>query len=220
MFANRTEAGRLLAAELARFADADPVVLALPRGGVLVAFEVARALDAPLDVVMVRKIGAPLEPELAVAAVVDGDRVEIVTNEDLVQGLSLPRTWIRDQAPAAIRDIEQRRQLYFADHQRPAVRGKTAILVDDGIATGTTTRAAIRAVRRLQPKQLVLAVPVAPPETLDALRPLVDAVVCLATPRSFGAVGQFYRDFAVIKDEDVRDLLEHAPHPDERAAAL
>jgi putative phosphoribosyl transferase len=217
MFANRAEAGARLAEELARFKDADPVVIALPRGGVLVAFEVARALGAPLDLVMVRKIGAPLEPELAVAAVVDGERVDIVTNDALVEKLFLPPSWIRDQAPAAVREIERRRRYCLADYERPVVRGKTAIVVDDGIATGVTTRAAVRAVRRLGPKRLVLAVPVAPADTLEELRAEVDEVVCLATPRSFGAVGQFYRDFAPVDDDDVRELLKRAPPSADRA---
>jgi putative phosphoribosyl transferase len=211
IFANRQDAGVRLARELARFKGADPVVLGLPRGGIPVAFEVAQALDAPLDVVVVRRIGAPSEPALTIAAIVDGDRADTVL-DDVLQGISPPRPWLRDQVARELREIDQRRHCYRADTDRPSVRGKTAILVDDGIATGTTTRAALRAVRRLQPKRLVLAVPVAPEAVLAALRPEADEIVCLETPPSFGAVGQFYRDFPAVDDEAVRDLLARAPH--------
>ena len=218
IFADRQDAGARLAKELARFKDADPVVIALPRGGVPVAFEVAQALDAPLDVVVVRKIGAPSEPGLPIAAVVDGDRADTVI-EDILQGISPPQAWLRDQVARELREIDQQRRRYGSDTNRPHVRGKTAILVDDGVATGTTTRAALRAVRRLQPKRLVLAVPVAPAAVLAALRADVDEAVCLATPSSFGAVGQFYRDFPTVDDAAVRDLLARAPHRAPPAAA-
>jgi predicted phosphoribosyltransferase len=216
IFADRQDAGARLAKELARFKDADPVVLALARGGVPVALEVAQALDAPLDVVVVRKIGAPSEPGLPIAAIVDGDRADTVL-DDILQGIPPPRTWLRDQIARELREIEEQRRRYRADADRPHVRGRTAILVDDGIATGTSTRAALRAVRRLQPKRLVLAVPVAPEATLETLRPEVDEVVCLATPPSFGAVGQFYRDFPTVGDDAVCDLMARAPHRQSRS---
>ena len=213
IFADRKDAGERLAKELERFKGRDPVVLALPRGGVPVAFEVAQALDAPLDLVLVRKIGAPLQPELAVAAVVDGEQTEIVTNEELVEELGLSQAWLREQAAREIEEIERRRRLYLADRERAAIEGKTAIVIDDGIATGATTRAALRAVRRRHPKHLVLAVPVAPAETVAALRADVDEVVCLATPFPFGAIGYFYTDFHQVGADEVRDLLARAGPP-------
>ena len=219
IFLDRKEAGVRLAKELQRFEGRDPVVLALPRGGVPVAFEVAQALDAPLDLVLVRKIGAPGQPELAVGAVVDGDHIEIVTNEELVAELGLTSAWLEKHAAHEVEEIERRRRLYFAGHDRPAIQGRTAIVVDDGIATGATTRAALRAVRRRQPKQLVLAVPVAPAETLEALRSEVDEVVCLETPWPFGAIGFFYRDFQQVGDDEVRDLLARRARSKPRTTA-
>ena len=213
IFANRKTAGEQLARALVRFKGHDPVVLALPRGGVPVAFEIARALEAPLDLVLVRKIGAPMQPELAVAAVVDGDRMELVTNEDLVRELALSEGWIRDQAARQLEEIERRRRLYLAGRERAAIEGRTAIVVDDGIATGATTRAALRAVRNRRPKHLVLAVPVAPAETLEVLRAEVDEIVCLATPFPFGAIGYFYDDFRQVEDQEVRELLAQAAQP-------
>jgi putative phosphoribosyl transferase len=196
-----------------RFKGSDPVVLALPRGGVPVAFEVSQALAAPLDLVLVRKIGAPMQPELAVAAVVDGDRMELVVNEELARELGLTDAWIRGEATRQVEEIERRRRLYLAGRERVAVEGKTAIVIDDGIATGATTRAALRAVRSREPKHLVLAVPVAPAETVEALRGEVDEVVCLATPSPFGAIGFFYDDFRQVGDDEVRDLLARAALP-------
>jgi predicted phosphoribosyltransferase len=217
IFADRKEAGVRLAKELERFKGRDPVVLALPRGGVPVAFEVAQALDAPLDLVLVRKIGAPRQPELAVGAVVDGEHTEIVTNEELVAELGLTPKWLQERAAREVEEIERRRRLYLAERERATITGKTAIVVDDGIATGATMRAALRAVRRRQPKRLVLAVPVAPAETLEALRAEVDEVVCLATPWPFRAIGFFYRDFPQVGDDEVRDLLARAVSPKPRA---
>jgi putative phosphoribosyl transferase len=213
IFEDRQEAGTRLASELLRFKGSDPVVLALPRGGVPVAFEVAQALAAPLDLVLVRKIGAPMQPELAVAAVVDGDRMELVVNEELARELGLTDAWIRGEATRQVEEIERRRRLYLAGRERVAVEGKTAIVIDDGIATGATTRAALRAVRSREPKHLVLAVPVAPAETVEALRGEVDEVVCLATPSPFGAIGFFYDDFRQVGDDEVRDLLARAALP-------
>lgn len=217
MFRDRQEAGQRLAQVLAARGFADPVVLALPRGGVPVAFEVARALDAPLDLVLVRKIGTPMQPELAAGAVVDGGAMELVRNEDVIAAARIPESWLREQAIRELAEIERRRRLYVGGRARVPIDGKTAIVVDDGIATGATTRAALRAVRRRHPKQLVLAVPVAPEETLAALRTEVDEVVCLATPHPFGAIGYFYRDFRQLEDDEVRELLARAERPRERA---
>lgn len=207
---DRTEAGTRLAAELLRFKDRDPVVLALPRGGVPVGFEVAKALGAPLDLILVRKIGAPLQPELAVAAVVDGERMELVLNEDVVEALGLSEDDVRKRAKGEVEEIERRRRLYLGGRERVPVRGRTVLVIDDGIATGATMRAALCAVRRREPSHLVLAVPVAPPETVELLRPEVDEIVCLATPSPFGAIGTFYADFRQVEDEEVRDLLDRS----------
>lgn len=207
---DRTQAGTQLAAELLRFKEQDPVVLALPRGGVPVGFEVARALGAPLDLILVRKIGAPFQRELAVAAVVDGERMELVINEDILAALGLSEDDVRELAKHEVEEIERRRQVYLGGRERVSVRGRTVLVVDDGIATGATMRAALRAVRRREPSRLVLAVPVAPPETVDLLRREVDEVVCLATPSPFGAIGQFYVDFRQVGDDEVRDLLERS----------
>ena len=207
IFEDRNQAGRLLAEELLRFKDQDPVVLALPRGGVPVAVEICERLDAPLDLILVRKIGAPVRPELAVAAVVDGEHQELVVNEDIVQMLRLSRAYIEREAARQVEEIERRRRLYLGGRERVEVAGKTAIVVDDGIATGATMRVALRALRRRNPAKLVLAVPVAPPETVDALREQVDEVVCPSTPSFFGAIGRFYRDFRQVSDEEVRELL-------------
>ncbi|MCC2662171.1 MAG: Phosphoribosyl transferase domain protein [Geminicoccaceae bacterium] len=207
LFADRSEAGRRLAERLLRFKDQRPVVLALPRGGVPVGFEVAQALDAPLDLVLVRKIGAPFQPELAVGAVVDGGCPETVVNEEMARELEIPESYLAEQSARELEEIERRRELYLAGRARAPVEGHTAIVVDDGIATGATMEAALHATRRANPKRLVLATPVAPPNTIARLRPQADEVVCLATPRLFGAIGAFYEDFQQLSDEEVIDLL-------------
>jgi putative phosphoribosyl transferase len=210
MFVDRTDAGRQLAERLVGLRERDPVVFALPRGGVPVAYEVARALRAPLDLVMVRKIGAPGQPELAVAAVVDGARPEIVENEDIMEMMGLDRAWVEKAARAQLEEIERRRARYLGERAPARVAGRTAIVVDDGIATGATFLAALHALRRQGPSRLVMAVPVAPPDTLARLRPEVDEVVCIASPAAFGAVGAFYQDFSQTTDEEVVDLLARA----------
>jgi putative phosphoribosyl transferase len=210
IFKDRTQAGTQLAAELLRFKGQDPVVLALPRGGVPVGFEVAKALEAPLDLILVRKIGAPFQPELAVAAVVDGDKMVLVINEHVLEALSFSEDDVREWAKREVQEIERRRRLYLGGRERVRVRGRTVLVVDDGIATGATMRAALRAVRRQEPSHLVLAVPVAPPETVDLLRREVDEVVCLAMPSPFGAIGHFYVEFHQVGDDEVRDLLDRS----------
>lgn len=202
-FANRSEAGRLLARALAGKDLADPVVLALPRGGVPVAAEIARRLRAPLDVVLVRKIGLPYQRELAAAAVVDGGDAEIVANDDVMALAGLTRADIVKLARQELAEIERRRQAYLQGRERIPLEGRTLILVDDGIATGASMRAALVALRRRRPRALVLAVPVAPADTIAALRPEVDDVVCLRTPEPFVAIGLYYRDFHQLSDEDV-----------------
>jgi putative phosphoribosyl transferase len=210
IFRNRKEAGTQLAAALQKFAGSDPVVLALPRGGVPVAYEVARALGAPLDLVLVRKVGAPWQRELAAAAVVNGDQMELVVNQDVVDMLGIPDRYLQEEARRELEEIERRRRTYLGGRERVPVEGRTVIVIDDGIATGATMRAALRAVRRRNPGRLVLAVPVAPPDTVESLRPEVDEIVCLSTPAFFGAIGAFYVDFGQLTDDEVRDLLARA----------
>jgi putative phosphoribosyl transferase len=210
LFVDRAEAGRWLAERLVHLAAERPVVLALPRGGVPVGFEIANALEAPLDLVLVRKIGAPFQPELAVGAVVDGSRAETVVNEEIVRELQIPQSYVAEESARQLAEIERRREFYLAGRTRAPVDGRTAIVVDDGIATGATMQAALRATRRARPKRLVLAAPVAPPETIERLRPEVDEVVCLATPRWFAAIGSFYRDFRQVSDDEVVELLQRA----------
>lgn len=204
IFSDRTEAGHQLAARLQRRALPPPrVVYALPRGGVPVAAEVARALGAPLDLLLVRKIGAPGQPELALAAVVDGDHPQTVVDEEVRALTGSDDTWIAARARELLPEIERRRRVYLGDRAAPSVRGGTAIVVDDGIATGTSMRAALRALRARQPARVLLAVPVAPADTLAALRAEVDEVECLATPEPFYAVGAHYADFHQVEDDEV-----------------
>ena len=210
-FIDRTDAGQRLAKALARYKAQRPVVLALPRGGVPVAAEVATALDAPLDLILVRKIGVPFQPELAMGAVVDGVKPVIVRNEEVIQlsGVSeADFNAIRDEQLA---EIERRRKLYLGDRPHPNVSGRTVIVVDDGIATGATTRAALHAIRMRKPSKLVLAVPVAPTDTLKELRDEADDIVCLEDYEEFGAIGLFYSDFRQVSDTEVIAIL--ARHP-------
>jgi putative phosphoribosyl transferase len=210
-FDDRAAAGRALGARLAALRLADPVVLALPRGGVPVGLEVARALNAPLDLLLVRKIGVPWQPELAVGAVMDGGEPVLVIEPHVQAEARIDRAYIERRAREELEEIERRRALYLAQRAPEPVAGRTAIVVDDGIATGTTMRAALRGLRRRGPSRLVLAVPVAPPETIDALRAEVDDVVCLAQPVPFGAIGYFYRDFHQLGDDEVIALMRQAP---------
>lgn len=208
MFEDRAEAGRLLARELQARALADPVVIALPRGGVPVALEVARALHAPLDLLLVRKIGAPWQPELAVAAVAEGEPPALVLHERNMLLSGADRDYVEHEAQVQRREIERRRAAYLGGRPRPSVEGRTAVLVDDGIATGTTVQAALRALRQRRPARRVLAVPVASREALGLLGPEVDELVCLASPAFFGAVGAYYRDFHQVEDGEVIAALQ------------
>ena len=214
-FKDRSEAGRRLAAALAEYRDQRPVILALPRGGVAVAAEVALALDAPLDLVLVRKIGVPFQPELAMGAVVDGGIPLIVRNEDVIRLAGIEEADFKAVCDRELAEIERRRQLYLGTRERVEVAGRTAIVVDDGIATGATTRAALRATRMRNPKRLVLAVPVAPSESLAAMRGEADDVVCLEDYADFGAIGFYYSDFRQVADDDVIETLHRfaAPAP-------
>ncbi len=210
IFADRAEAGRLLAEQLAAMRLQHPLVLALPRGGVPVGAEIARRLNAPLDVVFVRKLGAPDQPELAVGAVADGAEPEIVLNTELVAMLSLDEDYIAAAAKRELGVIEQRRREWAA--LRPVVEpaGRALIVVDDGVATGMTMQAALRQLKRRKPARLIAAAPVASREAVAMLRREADDVVCLSSPRRFGSVGAFYRSFLQVTDEEVAALLREA----------
>jgi putative phosphoribosyl transferase len=210
-FVDRAEAGRKLASRLKALNLPDPVVYALPRGGVPLAVEIAKALKAPVDLVLVRKIGAPGQPELALAAVVDGEEAQTVVNEDIQWMTGADAAFLEKARRRELEEIERRRAIYFAGRRRISPAGRTAIVVDDGLATGATARAALRALRRQGAAKVVLAVPVAPAETLDAMRAEADEVVCLETPRTFFGVGGFYGDFHQITDEEMLDLLRQVP---------
>lgn len=213
LFDDRREAGRLLAEHLLKFKDQRPVVLALPRGGVPVGFEVARALVAPLDVVLVRKIGAPHNEELAIGAITDGEHPTVFIDPHLVRLLDVAPRYINEAESAALAEIERRRHVWLGDRPPEAIAGCTAIVVDDGVATGATMRAALQATRARKPARVVLAVPVAAPESLDQLRHEADEVLCLHAPSDFMAVGQFYRHFPQLRDAEVTALLAEAHAP-------
>lgn len=213
LFADRQDAGRQLAARLERFRDKEPVVLALPRGGVPVGLEIARALNAPMDLVLVRKIGAPGQPELALGAVVDGAAPELVINQDVKRMLQVSDVYIEQAKQRQLKEIERRRKLWLGSRARVSVRGRTALVVDDGIATGATVRAALHAVRRAGPARLVLAAPVAPPDTVAGLRGDADEIVCLETPGLFFAISVFYAKFPQLDDGEVTALMARAAEP-------
>lgn len=211
-FLNRTEAGKELAAALVRKDYKDPVILALPRGGVPVAIEVVRALRAPIDLVMVRKIGMPGQPELAVAAVVNGDHPQLAINEAFAEHAALSHDDIDRMAQIQLTEIQRRRALYLKGRGSIPVEGRTAIVIDDGIATGATMRASLKAVRLRKPAKLVLAVPVAASDTLEELSSEVDEVLSLLKPHRLIAVGAHYVDFDQTSDDDVVRLLDEADH--------
>src|SRR5579884_3806568 len=207
LFHDRAEAGQVLARELASYANRpDVMVLALPRGGVPVGYEVARALHAPLDVFLVRKLGVPGHEELAMGAIASGN--VRVLNPDVVDGLHIPASIIDRVAASERRELDRRDREYRDGRPPPDVRGKTVILVDDGLATGATMRAALLALREEHPARLVAAVPVAPPATCRELRAYADDVVCAWTPEPFYGVGVWYQDFAPTSDDEVRRLLQ------------
>jgi len=208
-FRNRSEAGQFLAQKLKAYADRDDViVLALPRGGVPVAFEVARALHAPLDVFVVRKLGVPGHEELAMGAIASGG--VLVIEPSVVEDLAIPMEVVLDVAAREELERLRREREYRGDKPPLDVRGRTVILVDDGLATGSTMRAAIAALKKLQPAKIVVAVPVAVRSTCAELAEEVDEVVCARTPEPFYAVGQWYAEFTQTTDEEVRELLARA----------
>jgi putative phosphoribosyl transferase len=209
IFRDRMEAGRLLAAKLARYANRpDVAVLALPRGGVPVAFEVARILHAPLDIFLVRKLGLPGYEELAMGAIATGG--VRVLNEDVVRALGISEDVIESVAAQEHQELERRERIYRGSRPPLDVRGRVVILVDDGLATGSTMRAAVAALRRQAPAWIIVAVPVGARETCDELRAEADEVACLRTPEPFRAVGLWYEDFSQTTDQEVHELLERA----------
>jgi len=208
-FRDRSEAGRVLAQQLTEYAGRDDViVLALPRGGIPVGYEVAKALGAPLEVFVARKLGVPGHQELAMGAIASGGSA--VLDQGLVRRLGVTQAQLDRAVADETRELERREQAYRGDREAPDLRGKTVILVDDGLATGATMRAAALAVRDQQPARIVVAVPVAAEETCDQFRDVVDDVICAVTPKPFYAVGMWYEDFDQTTDDEVRELLERA----------
>lgn len=210
-FADRMDAGRKLAKALIQYKDQKPIILALPRGGVPVAAEVASMLNAPLDLILVRKIGVPYQPELAMGAVVDGGVPLVVRNEDIIAMAGVSESEFNAVCDRELAEIERRRQSYLGNRARAEVGGRVAIVVDDGIATGATTRAALRAMRQRNSKKLVLAVPVAPIDTIAIMRNETDDVVCLEEYADFGAIGFYYVNFRQISDREVIETLARFP---------
>jgi putative phosphoribosyl transferase len=211
-FENRREAGRALARALVEFAADDALVLGVPRGGVVVAAEVAGALRAPLDVLIARKIGAPMQPELAIGAVVSGEGGRLLDPAS-IRYLGVTEAYIEEETGRQLAEIRRRMACYRGDRPEPAVRGRTVIVVDDGVATGYTVKAALSGLRSQQPARLVLATPVAPPATCAELHAFADRVVCLETPDPFVAVGAWYADFTQTSDEEVAELLARFASP-------
>jgi putative phosphoribosyl transferase len=208
-FQNRTQAGELLATKLTAYAKRpDVLVLGLPRGGVPVAFEVAKALNVPLDIILVRKLGVPTQPELAMGAIATGG--VLVLNDDVVNWLGISQAEIDAVAQREMQELERRDRLYRGNRPLPHVENRTVILVDDGIATGSTLRAAIAALRQQQPQQIIVAVPVAPASVCQRLQTEVDKVVCAIEAEEFSSISLWYEEFSQTTDEEVRALLAEA----------
>ena len=209
MFRDRKKAGERLAAQLMHLKERQPVVLALPRGGVAIGAEVAHGLDAPLDIVLVRKIGVPWQPELALGAVTDGATRRSFIDRDMAQALAIGDDYVRSETARQVDELERRRDIYCAGRPAVEIAGRTAIVVD-GIATGATMRVALRAVRRRNPAWLVLAAPVAAAETLAGIRSDADETVCVMAPEGLGAIGFYYAVFHQMSDFEVTELLAAA----------
>jgi predicted phosphoribosyltransferase len=206
-FRDRRDAGQQLAIRLAAYGPEHPVILALPRGGVPVAAEVAKALEAPLDLILVRKLGVPWQPELAMGAVVDGGAPLVVRNESVVRLAGISDRQFAAVCDEELAEIERRRKIYLGDRARIEIAGRTVIIVDDGIATGATIRAALRATRMRNPKKLVLAVPVGPAAIVREMRDEADTVICLEEQEYFGAISLYYSNFRQVDDKEVIELL-------------
>jgi predicted phosphoribosyltransferase len=219
-FYDRADAGRRLAARLASYESEKPIILALPRGGVVVGAEVAEALRAPLDVILVRKIGAPVQPELALGAVVDGREPIIVRNPYVIESTATNEEEFKALCEGQLAEIERRRALYVGKRQPLEIEGRVAVVVDDGIATGATALAALQAARIRRPKKLVLAIPIAPAELIERLRDNADDVICLAEMTPVGAIGYYYDDFHQVSDDDVVRILSRFPTPPKEHANI
>ena len=204
-FADRVDAGKRLAAELKSFGREDAIVLAIPRGGVVVGFEISKALNVPLDIIVPRKIGAPENPELAIGAVTEDGTV--ILNERLASDLGVSKNYIEEESERQRLEIERRLKSYRGNIPYPSLKNRVVILVDDGIATGYTMKAALASVRKKGAKSVVIAIPVGPPSTIEELERLTDNVVCLYTPEEFYAIGEFYEDFSQTTDDEVKRLL-------------
>ncbi|NJO39928.1 MAG: phosphoribosyltransferase [Cyanobacteria bacterium CRU_2_1] len=208
-FRDRTEAGQLLAEKLQKYANcSDVLVMGLPRGGVPVAYQVAKALNAPLDVCLVRKLGVPGQKELAMGAIAPNG--VMVLNNEILRMMRISRQSLRQVAEAEKQELERRDRAYRGDRLLPDICDRTVLLVDDGIATSSTIRAAIATLKQQNPKQIVVAVPVAPPSTCQSLKAIVDDVVCLFTPEPLSSIGMWYRDFSQTSDDEVRQCLEQS----------
>ncbi len=206
VFRDRVDAGQKLAKKLEYLKGKDLIVVAIPRGGVVVGGEVARLLKVPLELIIPRKIGAPGNPELAIGAVISPN--EVVINESLKRSLNVSDEYLKEVIEEETKEIERREKKYFGKHQPLEIQGKVLVLVDDGLATGYTALATIRALRKKKPKEIILAVPVAPKETISFLSKETDEIICLETPTFFYAVGQFYDDFSQTTDEEVIEILK------------
>jgi putative phosphoribosyl transferase len=210
LFRDRSDAGRQLAQKLECWAKAKPIVLALPRGGVPVAIEIAQALNAPLDLLLVRKIGVPWQPELALGAVVDGETPHTFVNKGIARAAHISEAQIAVAAKRELQEIERRRLLWLGARHQMRIACRTVIVVDDGVATGASIRVALKAARAARASRVILAAPVAPAGTADELRADCDEAVFVATPENFSAVGSYYEDFRQLEDAEVKELLEHA----------
>lgn len=216
LFEDRRDAGHRLAEKLqALELKGDIIVLALPRGGVPVGYEIARALDAPLDIFVTRKIGAPGNPEFAIGAIASDGTV--VLDDNVVEDLYISDSYIESETERQLTEVQRRLSVYRGDEPPPRIEGRTVVLVDDGVATGATVRASLRALRQRGPARLVLAVPVGPPQTIAELRELADDIVVVDTPQPFWAIGRFYRSFSQTTDDQVIQLLEAAGTRDRSA---
>ncbi|WP_436117544.1 phosphoribosyltransferase [Phyllobacterium sp. LjRoot231] len=210
MFEDRVDAGEQLAKALNHYRNRDVVVLALPRGGVPVAAEIARTLGAPLDVLVVRKVGVPYRPELAMGAVMDGSQTITVRNDDVIRSYGISEEEFQNQCTKEIEEIDRRRRRYSGDRVPIDTAGRIVLLVDDGIATGATVRAAILGLRQAGPRMIILAVPVGASETIEALRQDVDEIVCLEEPAALDAISSHYGDFPQLTDNEVLELMSSA----------
>lgn len=212
MFENRRQAGQALADVLRPLACRDLVIFALPRGGLPVAAEIAKQIRAPLDLILVRKLSAPQQPELAIGAVVDGASPALILHDEIIKRLRINESFIADAKYEAITEIERRRDIYLKHRPPVSPKDKIVIIVDDGLATGATMEAAIKASRQSGAKKVIVAVPVAPSDTLDRLENLADQIICLETPSPFWSVGSYYNSFPQVSDGEVIDCLSECEY--------